>query len=752
MSHPPLSFEIPNHPSHPHINLIFSPQLSPSSLPEIPSGSPLSHNLSAFDDDTSAVTSMLSLSNPPQHELLEASSLFSTNFSLRSTSDHADISPRIASPSYHRSFRLSEDIQPISISHPGHPSPRFTTTAEPASSQFSDLSTQKLGSIDLEEVSPFSIQPSLADYEVLSDYSFHHAVMASPSLHDAPSIQATHVLPDSFGIVGNFGDILSLNSQPSPPAKSQALRSTVSTTYSSPALTSHFGYLPPSDSQIFSTSRSSTLNQSIYSSSSDQTSEYMTSIDLAPGNLDLDVLESIAAHSVASEPIHPTRQIQSSFIDEHLLDEVDSSSTTESQPKQSKHTPSSKSIHEFSRFGTVSANSPPSSFIPLPGSSLPSFAPKTVANTKLMFFDLPNQQLPVTHKFSLPQSHTDPSPTVDVNTTSTHHPLTSFPLPPFTSSKPFAPRSFPAQSPVSQQIFPPSPPIKTDILFKPSRPESSPPQNLDSFILLQLTTFADTPSKKAKLVANLGRMGSQQPTEFAKGLSLAEWTDFVQNDAVLVPLYSSLVQDRNIDWNGSSDQNSSFIAPSQHSSSSEEEYSQTTLRPPPSQFFGFDETTSQAPKYNFSIQPSTRRLDLPPQKPHPNEQPYRKPKTTFVPFSTMTPALRCFRCGKSGHHIDECPQNQSIPDSASKFTQKTCCYKCGESGHISKDCPNEDSRICFHCRQTGHVMRDCPLKKADEKAGRRASKKHKDGFPQSREPVIFTLEQRQSAPGIVSWA
>lgn len=57
-------------------------------------------------------------------------------------------------------------------------------------------------------------------------------------------------------------------------------------------------------------------------------------------------------------------------------------------------------------------------------------------------------------------------------------------------------------------------------------------------------------------------------------------------------------------------------------------------------------------------------------------------------------AQRCYRCGKPGHKMRDCPYDEK---------QKPC-FLCGKFGHLRSECPNQ---LCFKCNKPGHQARDC---------------------------------------------
>ncbi|KAI1709839.1 zinc knuckle domain-containing protein [Ditylenchus destructor] len=82
--------------------------------------------------------------------------------------------------------------------------------------------------------------------------------------------------------------------------------------------------------------------------------------------------------------------------------------------------------------------------------------------------------------------------------------------------------------------------------------------------------------------------------------------------------------------------------------------------------------------------------------------------------------LTCNNCGKTGHMLRNCPDNENSADSGNERgsdvnkDQRTC-YNCGKDGHMRSNCPENGSEhgnvklpiICHQCGAPGHISRQC---------------------------------------------
>lgn len=89
--------------------------------------------------------------------------------------------------------------------------------------------------------------------------------------------------------------------------------------------------------------------------------------------------------------------------------------------------------------------------------------------------------------------------------------------------------------------------------------------------------------------------------------------------------------------------------------------------------------------------------------------------------------LKCARCGKRGHHADDCRggSNRNIPR----------CYKCDKEGHYANDCRGGSSRNvprCYNCDKVGHFARECRGNKFQAPSKGRPDNAHNNGVAESR--------------------
>ncbi|KAI3669067.1 hypothetical protein L6452_40288 [Arctium lappa] len=72
------------------------------------------------------------------------------------------------------------------------------------------------------------------------------------------------------------------------------------------------------------------------------------------------------------------------------------------------------------------------------------------------------------------------------------------------------------------------------------------------------------------------------------------------------------------------------------------------------------------------------------------------------------------------------------------------CFKCGKSGHTIKDCPIR-GMTCYECKETGHYRKDCPKLKTGGNQGR------KDNPPKAtRRAFRMSTEEAKASTDVVS--
>ncbi|KAI1712440.1 zinc knuckle domain-containing protein [Ditylenchus destructor] len=96
--------------------------------------------------------------------------------------------------------------------------------------------------------------------------------------------------------------------------------------------------------------------------------------------------------------------------------------------------------------------------------------------------------------------------------------------------------------------------------------------------------------------------------------------------------------------------------------------------------------------------------------------------------------LTCNNCGKTGHMLRNCPDNENSADSGNergcdvntadgsetygRYKGQPTCYNCGKDGHMKRNCPEyggsnsehgnvKSPIICHQCGTPGHISRHC---------------------------------------------